>query len=76
MGNTTIRLSDEAKARLDLHKREGESYDDVILRLASRDKWSGFGVASGDPETARRGIEATRTEMREGMDEDIEEMGG
>jgi predicted CopG family antitoxin len=72
MGDTSIRLSETAKSRLDLFKREGESYDDVILRLTSRDKWAGFGVASGDPERSREGLREIREEMRDGMERDVE----
>jgi predicted CopG family antitoxin len=72
VGDTSIRVSRDAKARLDLHKRDDESYDDVILRLASRDKWAGFGVAGGDPEAAREGMADLRDSMRESMARDIE----
>lgn len=69
MSDTSIRISTEAKQRLELLKREGESFDDVIRRLASRDKWAGFGVlesVDGD------GIARIREAMRRGMDEDVE----
>jgi len=72
MGDTSIRVSQDAKERLDLHKRDGESYDDVILRLASTDRWAGFGVASGDPDTAREGMADLRDSLRESMARDIE----
>lgn len=75
MGDTTIRLSDDAKERLRLAKREGESYDDVIMRLTARDKWAGFGaLADGNRET-RSGLAKMREELREGMNDDIEETG-
>ncbi|WP_201741148.1 DUF7557 family protein [Salinigranum halophilum] len=72
--STSIRLSKEAKARLDRFKREGESYEDVILRLTERDKWAGFGVLS-ESETStdtREGLGRMREAMREGVTEDIE----
>jgi len=72
--STSIRLSEEAKSRLDLYKREGESYDDVIIRLTSQDKWAGFGVASSDAEESREGMEAIRERMRSRMDDHVEEM--
>jgi len=70
---TTIRLSDEAKERLDLHKREGESYDDVIRRLTTRDKWNGFGIVDDDPEGVRQGLERIRDEANDAMIDDIGE---
>lgn len=72
MGDTSIRVSDEAKQRLDLHKREGESYEDVILRLTERNQWAGFGVLSDTETGTREGMEKIRDEMREGMTNDIE----
>lgn len=73
MGDTSIRVSEEAKARLDLHKREDESYEDVILRLTERDKWAGFGSLSGSGSEVREGMKRIREEMRDGMADDIEE---
>ena len=75
MSDTSIRVSEEAKQRLDLFKREDESYEDVILRLTERDQWVGFGVL-GDTETdTRTGMEKMREQMRAEMDADIEETG-
>lgn len=62
MGDTSIRLSNEAKQRLDVHKREGESYEDVILRLTEGDKWAAFGIA--DSSDAVGGMERIREEAR------------
>ena len=73
MGGLSIRISRDAKERLDLHKRDDESYDDVILRLTSTDKWAGFGVAGGDPEASREGMADLRDSMRESMDRDGDE---
>lgn len=71
--STSIRLSDEAKSRLDMFKREDESYSDVIIRLTSATKWSGFGIASGDPAESRNGMDAIREGMRGRMDQHVEE---
>lgn len=73
MSDTSIRLSEEAKARLDLHKRPDESYNDVILRLTTDDKWAGFGVATGDPAEAREGMTEIRERIRTDLAEDVEE---
>jgi hypothetical protein len=75
MSDTSIRLSEEAKARLDLQKRPDESYNDVILRLTRNDKWAGFGVATGDPARARGGMAEIRERLRDDLTEDIEEPG-
>lgn len=49
ISDTSIRVSEAAKERLQLHKREGESYDDVIMRLTERDPWAGFGALADTP---------------------------
>lgn len=72
MGSTSIRVSEEAKDRLDLFKREGESYEDVILRLTERNKWAGFGVLSETDRNTRDGMERMREALREGTSNDIE----
>jgi predicted CopG family antitoxin len=72
MGDTSIRVSEEAKDRLDLHKREGESYEDVILRLTERDKWAGFGILSDTGTATRDGLDRMRAELRQGTTDDIE----
>jgi|GEM_PF-938840 len=69
MGDTSIRVSKEAKDRLDLYKREGESYEDVILRLTERDKWAGFGILSGTERETRPGMNKMRDRMRSRMAE-------
>lgn len=76
MGDTSIRVSKEAKDRLDLYKREGESYEDVILRLTERDRWAGFGILSETESETRTGMnemrermQARMTERRHGEDE-------
>lgn len=74
MTDTSIRLSVDAKERLNRHKRPGESYEDVIVRLTSQDKWSGFGVLADSDTDPREGMQRIREEMREEVDEDIEEL--
>ncbi|MFA9417894.1 antitoxin VapB family protein [Natrinema sp. HArc-T2] len=69
--STSIRLSEEAKSRLDLFKGDDESYNDVIIRLTSDDKWAGFGIASS---TDDEGMDEIREEMRSRMDDHIEEL--
>lgn len=74
MSDTSIRLSFEAKERLERHKRPGESYEDVIFRLTSRDKWAGFGILGESDTDPVEGMQQIREEMREGVANDIEEM--
>ncbi len=68
MGSTSIRLSEEAKRRLELQKQRGESFDDVILRLTERDRWAGFGVLSDSDTATRDGMDEIRRRMREGTE--------
>lgn len=70
MGDTSIRLSTEAKQRLDVHKRPDESYEDVILRLTERDKWAAFGIADSD---VADGMERAREDARSRSQERVEE---
>lgn len=74
MGDTSIRVSDEAKQRLDLYKREGESYEDVIIRLTERDKWAGFGVLSETDTDTREAMDKVREKMRGNVEDDIDEL--
>lgn len=76
MGDTSIRVSDEAKARLDLYKREDESYEDVIMRLTEGDRWAGFGALADEGGETRDGMARMREEMRDGMAEDVGEENG
>jgi predicted CopG family antitoxin len=66
MADTTIRLSAEAKARLDRIKRKGESYEDAIVRLTGRDRWAGFGALSDTESDTREGIDRIYVWLREG----------
>jgi len=75
MSGTTIRLSEEAKARLTLLKREGESYEDVIMRLTETDKWAGFGALDRTDTETSEGMERIRDEMQSGLADDIGEDG-
>ena len=75
MSGTTIRLSEEAKARLTLLKREGESYEDVIMRLTETDKWAGFGVLGETDTETSEAMARLRDEMRSGLADDIGEDG-
>ena len=47
VSDTEIRISTDTRRQLDLHRRNGESYEAVIRRLADRDRWAGFGAFDG-----------------------------
>lgn len=73
MGDTSIRVSEAAKQRLDLYKREGESYEEVIMRLTERDQWAGFGALADTDTETRAGLNRMREQLRTGMADDIED---
>lgn len=61
----SIRLSEEAYDRLAAHKREGETFSDVVLRLAGeRSLLELAGVLSDDEADALREAVAERRERR------------
>lgn len=70
MGTSQIRVSEEAKARLEAMKREGESYADVVERLLEEQADSplddAIGILDDDQaEFMRERIEEGREESRE-----------
>ena len=56
--STSIRVSDETKEKLDRLKREDESFDELLNRLATDEE--PIAVGSWDSETADRAREAIR----------------
>jgi predicted CopG family antitoxin len=44
MADKTIRISEENWRRLEELKEDGDSFDDVVTRLTTGDRWSGFGA--------------------------------
>lgn len=46
MADKTIRVSEDTWRRLRDRKRDDETFDEVVARLAGEDKWSGFGALS------------------------------
>jgi predicted CopG family antitoxin len=62
MGSKNITVTEEAYERLKAHKREGESFTDVVLRLSTqeRDVWDGYGAfrsVDGFRDAVQRGKE-------------------
>lgn len=72
MVTKTISLKEEAYKRLKAHKREDESFSDVVNRLTGgdRDVWKGYGMYQG--ETGEQ-LRETVTEVREEMDHEMNE---
>jgi predicted CopG family antitoxin len=73
----SIRLSEEAYERLAAHKREDETFSDVVLRLAGeRSLLELAGVLSDEEADALRDAVEKRRERRHGRLESIaDEMG-
>lgn len=64
MSSKNVTLTEEAYERLRAHKREDESFTDVVLRLtgAEVDPMDGFG-AMKDVEGFRETVEETRADL-------------
>ncbi|MEF8907773.1 MAG: antitoxin VapB family protein [Haloarculaceae archaeon] len=73
----SIRLSEEAYERLAAHKREDETFSDVVLRLAGeRSLLDLAGVLSDEEADALRDAVAERRERRRtSLEERAEELG-
>lgn len=71
MSEKTIRVSRDTWEWLRDQKRDDESFDDVLARLRSQDKWSGFG-ALGDTGIVE-GTEDAHTDLENELRRDAEE---
>lgn len=69
MATDHIRISAEAKERLEARKREGESFTDVIMRLTDRDADVRRFIGKYDDVDWEAGVE----NVKERMDEDFRE---
>lgn len=67
MGTKTISIKDDAYDRLKRHKRDDESFSDVVMRLTSREK-DPMKVAGTFP-----GLGKERDEFRDRFDRDSRE---
>lgn len=68
MGTKRLTITEEAYDRLEAHKREDETFTDVIVRLTGgdRDVMKGFGNWAGD------GLGEAVAEREADLDEDFE----
>lgn len=73
----SIRLSEEAYERLAAHKREDETFSDVVLRLAGeRSLLDLAGILSDEEADAVRDAVTERRQRRQsGLEERAEELG-
>ena len=73
----SVRLSEEAYERLAAHKREDETFSDVVLRLAGeRSLLDLAGILSDEEADALRDAVAERRERRQrSLEERAEELG-
>lgn len=70
MSSKTIRLDEEAYTRLERRKREGESFSDVVKRLAGeRSLREVAGIWADDADDVREAIDERRSRRREALDD-------
>jgi predicted CopG family antitoxin len=69
MADTSIRVSEETKARLETLKRPGESFDDLLGRLVEEESWVGFGILSDlDPGAFRERVADAHEDLEESLE--------
>ena len=72
MSDKTIRVSEDTWKRLRDLKRPDESFDDLVTRLTTRDKWSGFGALADTG--VSDGMDDARDRLEAELRRDVEEM--
>jgi predicted CopG family antitoxin len=78
MATKSLTITEDAYERLKSHKRDEESFSEVIERLtgADEDIWKGFGAYPDSAERAEERIEQHRREYREDTAERHDELFG
>ena len=73
----SIRLSEEAYERLAARKRDGETFSEVVLRLAGERSLLDIAGILDDEEAVglREAVEERRERCRSGLEETADEMG-
>ncbi|PSP80384.1 hypothetical protein BRC88_06685 [Halobacteriales archaeon QS_4_69_225] len=73
----SIRLSEEAYERLAAHKRDDETFSEVVLRLAGERSLLEIAGILDDEGAAevRDAVEKRRERRRSGLEETVDEMG-
>lgn len=79
MSSKNITIKEEAYESLKAHKRDDESFSDVVLRLSGKNKdvMKGFGMLSDEEADALRGhVEDVRSQIDEDFTERRDELFG